>query len=327
MSVCADSHPKVSVFMTTYYHEKYLRQAVESVIAQKVDFPFEIVISDDASKDGTPELIKQLAAEYPCIRYVINAENKGLTANVYQVKSMCRGDYLIDLSGDDYWIDPEKMRKQASFLDDHTDYIAVGTRIESRINDSQKAEEVIPDLKYCNCDITLDMFLSGISIPLNGIMMRNVYKDDSTKDLFAIMPKMSRYIDDLTDEFLLHLSGRIMILPDITSVYRMIKDVADAHNYNSLERNMDRFQNHVELLNNLDQYFEAKYDFFDRYRMTTRMAILHAVQSGNFSGFKNVYATIPSHYRRRGLLIRSGLSSGAYVLKVLGGRLTGRRRT
>lgn len=321
MNSSANKPPKVSVFMTTYYHENYLRQAVESVMAQTVDFPFEIVISDDASKDGTPELIKQLAEEYSCIRYVINPENIGLTANVYQVKSMCSGDYLIDLSGDDYWIDPEKMRKQVSFLDEHPDYIAVGTRIETRINDMQTAEETIPALNFCNCDITLEMFLNGISIPLNGIMMRNVYKNPDTKELFAIMPKMSRYIDDLTDEFLLHLSGKIMILPDITSVYRLIKNTENSHNYNSLQRDMDRFQNHVELLNNLDQYFKGKYDFFTRYRMTTSMAILHAMQKSDFSGFNRIFRTIPLHYRKKGLLLQSGLSLVTYVLKVLRDRL------
>ena len=130
----------VSVYITTYYHEAYIAQAIESVLSQKMDFPYEIVISDDASQDRTQAIVREYAEKYDNIRYVFNESNLGLTKNVFQAKTLCRGKYMVQLSGDDYWIDERKLQKQVDFLEAHPEYFGVATRLECRTNDSQTAD-------------------------------------------------------------------------------------------------------------------------------------------------------------------------------------------
>ena len=79
----------VSVYMTTYYHEKYVADAIESILRQKVSFPYEIVISDDCSKDGTPSILKEYEEKYSFIRIKLNETNIGLSNNMFLAKSMC----------------------------------------------------------------------------------------------------------------------------------------------------------------------------------------------------------------------------------------------
>ena len=117
--------PLVSVYMTTYFHEKYVAQAIESVLNQKIDFPIQIVISDDASEDKTQDILLNYASKYQFIKLNFNDNNIGLTANMYKAKSLCDGKYICDLSGDDYWIDEHKLSKQVAFLEKNEDYFAV----------------------------------------------------------------------------------------------------------------------------------------------------------------------------------------------------------
>lgn len=118
----------VSVLMTTYNHEKYISQAIESVLSQQVDFKYEIVIGDDASSDNTPKIIEEYVLKYPeIIRFVKREQNIGATRNSYELNLMCKGDYIAPLEADDYWIDPLKLQKQKNLLDSHPEYLGCST--------------------------------------------------------------------------------------------------------------------------------------------------------------------------------------------------------
>jgi glycosyltransferase involved in cell wall biosynthesis len=113
---------KVSIATVTYNHADYLAQSVESALGQKTDFPFEIVIGEDCSTDGTREVARSLAARYPDrIRLLLPENNLGLARNTVQTIEACRGEYVAILEGDDFWIDPEKLQKQVDFLDANRD--------------------------------------------------------------------------------------------------------------------------------------------------------------------------------------------------------------
>ena len=122
----AELKPKVSVLVTTYNHERYIRAALESVLVQETTFAVEVVICDDASTDGTRSIIEEFAARYPGrVRLSYREKNsgdKGLE-NFLLGLEMCRGEYIATLDGDDYWTDFGKLQQQADFLDARPDYL------------------------------------------------------------------------------------------------------------------------------------------------------------------------------------------------------------
>src|SRR5256885_17089820 len=108
---------KVSVPIVTYNQEKFIAQAVNSVLAQQTSFPFEIVIGEDCSTDGTRGIVQRLVAENPDkIRAICREKNLGMLENHRATYGACRGEYIAFLQGDDYWTDPQKLHKQREFL-------------------------------------------------------------------------------------------------------------------------------------------------------------------------------------------------------------------
>ena len=116
--------PRASVCMITYNHEKYIAQAIESVLMQKTDFDFEVVIGEDGSADGTADIVRRMAERCrPRIRPLLRDRNLGAQRNFVDVLQHCRGDYVAVLEGDDYWTDPHKLQKQVDFLETHPDFV------------------------------------------------------------------------------------------------------------------------------------------------------------------------------------------------------------
>lgn len=112
--------PLFSVCMVTYNHEKYIQRAIESVIKQKHNYSYELIVSDDCSTDSTKLIIEKLAKKYPSIiKPIFNQRNLGPMKNYYQTLNMCNGKYTLFCDGDDYW-QAEKKKKQISFLEENT---------------------------------------------------------------------------------------------------------------------------------------------------------------------------------------------------------------
>ena len=112
---------KLSVALITYNQEKFIAQAIESALAQKVNFDYEIVIGEDCSTDGTRALVTDFAKRYPGrIQPILRDHNVGANNNFKEVFDACRGQYLALLEGDDYWTCEHKLQKQVDFLDAHS---------------------------------------------------------------------------------------------------------------------------------------------------------------------------------------------------------------
>jgi glycosyltransferase involved in cell wall biosynthesis len=115
---------KVSVQIITYNHEKYITQAVESVLMQEVNFDYEIVIGEDCSTDGTREIVVAYQKKYPDrIRALLPEKNLGGMRNVIESFNTCSGEYIAALEGDDYWTSPHKLQKQVDYLDNHPECV------------------------------------------------------------------------------------------------------------------------------------------------------------------------------------------------------------
>src|ERR1700683_2854968 len=119
---CGNPPMKVSVLIVTYNQECYIGQAIESVLAQKVNFDYEIIIGDDCSTDGTRSLITEFQRLRPDrIKAILRDRNIGANRNVAGVAAASRGQYAAFLEGDDYWTATDKLQKQVDFLDAHPD--------------------------------------------------------------------------------------------------------------------------------------------------------------------------------------------------------------
>ena len=109
--------PVVSVLMIAYNHEKYIAQAISSVLEQKTDFPVELIVADDASTDRTPEIVESLRAQHPeTIRLIRRMQNLGPQRNFVEALHLCRGRFIALLEGDDYWISSDKLARQVDVL-------------------------------------------------------------------------------------------------------------------------------------------------------------------------------------------------------------------
>jgi len=106
--------------MITYNHEAYIANSIECVLRQKTDFPFELVIGEDCSTDGTRRIAFDYQAKYPeIVRVVTSEQNVGIRANSRRTHAACRGKYLAYCEGDDFWQRQDKLQMQVSYLEAH----------------------------------------------------------------------------------------------------------------------------------------------------------------------------------------------------------------
>lgn len=111
---------KLSVAMITYNHEKFIAKSIESVLMQKTNFQYEIVVGEDCSTDRTREIIMDFQKKYPDkIRLLLAERNRGNMRNYTETIMACKGKYIAYLDGDDFWTEPNKLKRQVEFLDYH----------------------------------------------------------------------------------------------------------------------------------------------------------------------------------------------------------------
>jgi len=138
-------NPLVSICCITYNHEKFISQAIDGFLMQRTDFPIEILIHDDASTDGTTEIIKKYENEYPdLIHAVYQTENQYSIGNkiINFLFEMVRGRYIALCEGDDYWTDPLKLQKQVDFLENNRNFVLCLHNVLWVWEDSTKPSEI-----------------------------------------------------------------------------------------------------------------------------------------------------------------------------------------
>lgn len=141
--------PKVSVIVLTYNQEKTIGRTLDSILRQKRNFPIEIIIGDDASKDHTVQVCREYARKYPeIIRLVENKTNKGLLQNYYDCVLLAKGKYISECAGDDFWIYEEKIQKQSEILDRDKDTVLVCADWKNYIEEKKEFESPWQDGKY-----------------------------------------------------------------------------------------------------------------------------------------------------------------------------------
>ncbi|MBI5075483.1 MAG: glycosyltransferase [Nitrospirae bacterium] len=116
------SEPLLSVCLITYNHAKYIREAIDGVLMQKVNFTWELIVADDFSTDGTREIVLEYARNYPAfIKLILQERNVGAAQNWMDLMAAPSGKYIAYFEGDDFWTDPSKLQRQVDALENNTD--------------------------------------------------------------------------------------------------------------------------------------------------------------------------------------------------------------
>jgi len=205
--------PKLSVLLITHNHRKFIAQAIEGVLMQKTNFPFELLIGEDVSTDGTREIVLDYARRFPdIIRLSLPETNLRAYRNFERIFQMSRGEYLAIVEGDDYWSSPDKLQKQADLLDAHPETSICGHRVTVHYEDGSKPDEILPVAAggfYTLEDIIRDRSLLATA----SVVFRRVIQ---TQPAFAEALPMGD--NPLFVAVAQH--GTVCLLPEVMAVYR-----------------------------------------------------------------------------------------------------------
>lgn len=210
----------ISVLMTTYNHEKYIGQAIESVLMQKFNGTVEILIGEDCSTDNTREVIKQYAGtNNKQIIPLFRGKNMGPINNTCEIMKSTHGKYLAFLEGDDFWTDENKLQKQVEYLQNKPDVIAVYHK--TNIVDANGNETDEQPMGFLEKEYTAREFERGI-FPghTSSLVCRNIFMGNM--DRYQAILKSHPIIGDRTILMLFLMNGKIKVLPDFMSTYRKI---------------------------------------------------------------------------------------------------------
>ena len=214
-----DEKPLVSVILIAYNQRRYIRQAIESVLAQETSFSYELLIGDDASDDGTGGIVAEYAQAYPDrVRAFIRPENLGAARNAVLLLQQARGEFIASLEGDDYWIDPQKLEKQAAFLRESPDFIGCTSRIRC-VDENGRAIRGKPEWIRQKRVFTLADF-DGVHLPgqASSLMRRNIFRQP-THD-YSVLTEADTMISDRTAMLIFLLQGDFYCFDQPMSVYR-----------------------------------------------------------------------------------------------------------
>lgn len=209
--------PLVSICCTTFNHKDYIGQCLEGFLDQETDFDYEILIHDDASTDGTIEIINEFEKRFPNkIKPLIQEDNqysKGIKSiNPTFNYPRARGKYIALCEGDDRWIDSKKLQRQVDFLEANPDYSLTftGCRIE-------KASGEVKVIDYGNEILSYDgenYFSSGVFITTASMLFRR-----SNLNLYTLPWMLKSFAGDFIIKYCALASGKIAYLPLISCVY------------------------------------------------------------------------------------------------------------
>ena len=214
MAIHASHSVKVSVAMTTFNAERYIAQGVESVLAQQVDFDYEIVVADDCSNDSTTDILLDYQRRHPeRIAVIRRPKNLGMVKNFLRTYGECRGRYIAFLDGDDYWTSPHKLQMQVDLLDRQPGLALCFHRVRVVPEDAPGASGMLP-ADGAPIVGTIEDLLRGDCFATSSTMVRKLFEE--LPEWCESMP-----VPDWPT-FVLHARhGGIGYLDDTMAVYRL----------------------------------------------------------------------------------------------------------
>lgn len=242
-------NPLLSVCLITYNHVNYIKQAIEGVLMQQVNFTWELIIADDFSTDGTREILFEYQKAYPhLIKLILQPENVGAAKNWLDLIRYPRAKYIAYFEGDDYWLTTEKLQLQVGFLENNPGYSGCihETKIEDEVNEKNSkifAADIFKDITAEDTIAQWSLFhTSSFVFRRSALVVPEwLYKVTSgDMALFSIVAS----------------SGPIKKIDGVMSVYR--KHTAGLAESNYKKSNI--YDINIELINYLNEFHQYKYE-------------------------------------------------------------------
>lgn len=216
-----DNRPlMVSIHCITYNHEPYIRQCLEGFVMQKTNFRFEAIVHDDASTDGTADIIREYTEKYPdIIKPIFETENQYSKYDGSLDRIMdeaCTGKYIALCEGDDYWTNPNKLQKQVDFLESHLDYSMCFHRALLHYEDGRQADTIfakIEDRDYDGAELNENWICATASVMVRKEINESELKNVVNNDKKLICADTPLFLTAAT-------FGKIRGMSDLMSVYR-----------------------------------------------------------------------------------------------------------
>lgn len=218
VEICQRIKPKVVIECITYNHEKYIRDALEGFIMQQTDFPFVAIVHEDASTDGTAEILREYAEKYPDVIFpIFEKENQyskkdgSLTRIMHTAIKATGAKYIALCEGDDYWTDPNKLQLQVDFLDSNPDYSMCFHAVEIKNEGVKSIDETFD--KIISKEYSAKEILSKWIVPTcSAVLKRTVHENRPTHKDFIVGDNVL-WATALTN-------GKVWGMENIMAVYR-----------------------------------------------------------------------------------------------------------
>lgn len=291
---------KVSISVLSYKHGPYVRQCLERLLAQKVNFNYEIVVGEDCSQDGTREILLEFKEKYPDkFVLLLNDENLGTARNNHNIKLHCRGQYIATCESDDFWIDENKLQRQVDFLDQHPEYVGVASNYVN-VDVNGKNPKVVLMPWQVGKRYSLKHYLRyGLVAHGSTMTHRNIipYRDEDYVKLRFSAPTMG---DVLTHGLLLDY-GDIYIEPAFTLAHRSGANTPTSFSAQQKKKALDFTRMYFGIVDALNVYFDGKHDF-SPLKANRVGAMLRSGASGSLkidkTDLKQIMNELPPRLRR-----------------------------
>ncbi len=249
----------VSVVVITYNQEEYIARALDSILMQKCSIPFEIIIGEDCSTDKTGEICARYAEQYPDkITLFRNSPNKGLLNNYFDCILACKGKYVADCAGDDFWVDEHKIEKLYTLMEQHPDVTLAHTGYAVYNENTgvastplgYQSEAYIKDGK----SMLQDIICPKVPMMIQSTMFRMKPLLEGYEEDTALFRNKDLPCEDMPIFAALASRGKIAYIPDITQYYSIGHD--------SLSNNIDETKqfHFVKRMTRLTNYLAEKYN-------------------------------------------------------------------
>lgn len=269
----------VSVCMTTYNHEKFIKQSIESVLNQKTTFDYEIILSNDASTDNTSNLILEILNSHPrsqIVKYYNQSINIGMHKNGEFVLKQCKGKYIAICEGDDFWVDPYKLETQVNYLELNSDCGLVHHDVnyyfeknQILIYDYKKSKNIqTPNGKVTDF-LILNNFINTLSV---------VFRKDLLIDFFNIPT-------DIRNQFLMTDYFMWLLFSTKFNFYYIPKTMAT---YRILESSASNSKIYDEKIKFLESYCDIKLYFIEYTTISKQKIEEYRNQEASIISIKNL---------------------------------------
>lgn len=221
----------VTVVTVTYNHKDYIRQCLDSLVCQKTNFRYQILVGDDCSTDGTTDIVRDYAKRYPkLIVPIIRPKNIGSIRNFGGICDSVTSKYIAFCDGDDYWTDENRLQKQVDYLEAHPEMNGCYCRMRIQVDDEWELENYYkadkktgqliwpdckPGYKVSKAPVTVKEMARELNTQAVNTMLRVNHEIHPLPSWFY-----QSYIGDAPYIFLQMGRGKMGFMPDVMCVYR-----------------------------------------------------------------------------------------------------------